>query len=113
MSQSHLEIFNPGTNVAGLSSFTQFSSLPAEIRVSIWTWTLRHQRIIKIYLRSHISYCANRTKHGIQFPLLELGDNDPPYHPVVEGHQLLSKLLRVNAESREAVLSFYRVHLPC
>ncbi|KAH7253632.1 uncharacterized protein BKA55DRAFT_663084 [Fusarium redolens] len=92
MSQSHLEIFNPGTNVAGLSSFTQ---------------------IIKIYLRSHISYCANRTKHGIQFPLLELGDNDPPYYPVVEGHQLLSKLLRVNVESREAVLSFYRVHLPC
>ncbi|TVY44269.1 hypothetical protein LOCC1_G006808 [Lachnellula occidentalis] len=32
---------------------------------------------------------------------------------IVSGHQVLSKLLRVNCESREAALEFYRVHIPC
>ncbi|KAH7226232.1 hypothetical protein BKA60DRAFT_178001 [Fusarium oxysporum] len=113
MSQSHLDIFNPGTDVVGLPSFTQFSSLPAEIRVSIWTWSLRHQRIIKIFLRSHASFCVNRTRKGIHSPSLKPGEDDPPYYPVVDGRQLLSKLLRVNAESRQVALSFHRVHLPC
>ncbi|CVK86453.1 uncharacterized protein FMAN_16047 [Fusarium mangiferae] len=113
MPQSHSEIFNRGANVAGPSSFTLFPSLPAEIRVSIWTWALRHQRIIKIFLRSHAGFCGNRTRNGIHFPPLEPGRDDPTYYPVVDGHRLLSKLLRVNTESREAVLSFHRVHIPC
>ncbi|KAM5371846.1 hypothetical protein ACJA88_009259 [Fusarium oxysporum] len=113
MPQSHLEIFNPGTDVVGLPSFTQFSSLPAEIRVSIWTWSLRHQRIIKIFLRLHASLCVNRTRKGIHSPSLKPGEDGPPYYPVVDGRQLLSKLLRVNAESRQVALSFHRVHLPC
>ncbi|KAI1012285.1 hypothetical protein LB503_004358 [Fusarium chuoi] len=113
MSQSHFEIFNRGANIAGSSSFTLFPSLPAEIRVSIWTWALRHQRIIKIFLRSHAGFCANHTRNGIQFPPLEPGREDPTYYPVVDGHRLLSKLLRVNTESREAALSFHRIHLPC
>ncbi|CVK85911.1 uncharacterized protein FPRN_06407 [Fusarium proliferatum] len=113
MSQSHLEIFNRGANVAGPSSFILFPSLPAEIRVSIWTWALRHQRIIKIFLHSHAGFCANHTRNGIHFPPLEPGRIDPTYYPVVNGHRLLSKLLRVNTESREAVLSFHRVHIPC
>lgn len=35
------------------------------------------------------------------------------YCAVVDGYRVLSELLRVNSESREAALEFYRVHLPC
>ncbi|KAJ8132951.1 hypothetical protein O1611_g667 [Lasiodiplodia mahajangana] len=36
-----------------------------------------------------------------------------PYQTIVKGPQLLSKLLRVSREARQAALGFYRVHLPC
>ena len=35
------------------------------------------------------------------------------YRAYVEGYQVLSKLLQVNCEAREAALEFYRVPLPC
>jgi hypothetical protein len=35
------------------------------------------------------------------------------YRAYVEGYQVLSKLLRVNCEAREAALEFYRFPLPC
>lgn len=41
-------------------------------------------------------------------------DDDSIHHyPVVVGYQSLSKLLRVNRESRQAALEFYRVAIPC
>ena len=39
--------------------------------------------------------------------------NGERYFTVVDGSQLLSKLLRVNKESREEALKFHRVRLPC
>lgn len=35
------------------------------------------------------------------------------YYAAVDGYQLISKLMRVNGESRQAALDFYRVHHPC
>lgn len=39
--------------------------------------------------------------------------NSERFFTIVDGSQLLSKLLLVNRESREEALIFYRVHLPC
>ncbi|KAK9774921.1 putative 2EXR domain-containing protein [Seiridium cardinale] len=51
--------------------------------------------------------------------LLHHGQSTPATHQeehyciIVEGYQLLSRLLRINRESRDAALSFYRIRLPC
>lgn len=39
--------------------------------------------------------------------------DEPRFETFVSGRQILSKLLRVNRESREETLQFYRVHIPC
>ncbi|KAI9654533.1 MAG: hypothetical protein M1821_006623 [Bathelium mastoideum] len=43
----------------------------------------------------------------------EFGNQSPRHNVVVSGYRVLSKLLRVNRESRDEVLNFYRVHVPC
>jgi hypothetical protein len=115
-SKPHLELFTPKstpTTPNQLSSFTLFSKLPYEIRIAIWKSSLQVQRIIKIHVYWYMQYVANRAYSGLPVPPLERGKDDPAYYPVVQGYQVLSKLLRVTRESREAALSFYRVRLPC
>ncbi|KAM0467410.1 hypothetical protein ACHAP7_011977 [Fusarium lateritium] len=115
-SKSHLEPFtlkpNP-TDTNQLPFFTLFSKLPYEIRVAIWKSSLQVQRIIKIHVHWHMQYVANRAYNGLPVPPMERRKDGPAYYPVVQGFQVLSKLLRVTRESREAALSFYRVRVPC
>ncbi len=90
------------------STFHLFATLPKELRAKIWRYALRRQRIIRI----HINHRRGKTAS-------EAGENPDSvgngelYFTVVNGNQLLSKFLRVNKESREEVLRFHRVHLPC
>ncbi|KAM0552412.1 hypothetical protein ACHAPJ_007972 [Fusarium lateritium] len=93
--------------------FTLFPRLPPEIRRKIWHTSLQYQRIIKVYLRMHLVFVAHCRTNGVPGPPLVPRQDDPVYYPVVQGRQTLSKLYRVNRESRAAALSFYRVHLPC
>ncbi|KAJ5194792.1 uncharacterized protein N7498_008230 [Penicillium cinerascens] len=99
----HLQIFNFLQAPSTLnSSFTLFPLLPPEIRLLIWHHSLRRQRIVDVALEA----CTQRDA--------PYGCTDGKQHrAVVSGHQVLSKLLRVNSEARQAALSFYRVHIPC
>lgn len=60
-----------------------------------------------------MQYVANRVYNGLPVPPMERGKDGPAYYPLVQGFQVLSKLLRVTQESREAALAFYRVRVPC
>jgi hypothetical protein len=115
-SKSHLELFTPEstpTNPNQLSSFTLFSKLPYEIRIAIWKSSLQAQRIMKIHVHCYMGYVMNRRHNHLPRPPMDRGKDDPAYYPVVQGYQVLSKLLRVTRESREAAFSFYRVRVPC
>ena len=108
-SQPHLQIFS--SNQAGhnkQSSFPLFPLLPKELRLKIWRHGLQRRRIIHLLLNNQQGQTA--TQAG-EHP--ECTRNGERYFTIVEGSQLLSKLLRVNKESREESLLFYRVHLPC
>jgi hypothetical protein len=86
--------------------FPQFSLLPWELRNQVWQSALRRRRLIRGYLRE--------PQPG---GFIEHKSEKIPYRGGavfwVEGFQILSKLLRVSSEARNAALAFYRVHLPC
>ncbi|KAI1135535.1 hypothetical protein F5Y05DRAFT_174436 [Hypoxylon sp. FL0543] len=98
-SQARLEIYNP-TYEKGHGYFPLFSLLPKELRLEVWRHSLQRHRIIVVKLRMKPQPRGNR---GFLLDAL----------PMVRGHQILSKLLRVNSESRETAQRFYRVRLPC
>ncbi|RSL73087.1 hypothetical protein CEP53_000870 [Fusarium sp. AF-6] len=111
-SKSHLQIFTlegPHSN-GGLKEFPLFSKLPAELRLKIWKHSLEHHRILRVHLRYPSAFDLKLAHDGQTKPA---SHQSQTYRPVVEGYQMLSKLLRVNKEARGAALSFYRVHLPC
>ena len=88
--------------------FPLFTALPKELRIKIWRYALRRQRIIRLYInnqRGKTAYEAGENPDSVK--------NGELYFTVVDGSQLLSKFHRVDKESREEVLKFYRVHLPC
>ena len=105
-SQPHLQIFNNIWKNAPRkqSGFACFASLPTELRQQIWLCSLQRERMIRV---------AMRPSTRDQATTFILRSTDTPYVAVVEGHQTLSKLLRVNREARQAALRFYRVHFPC
>ena len=99
----HQEIYNysrQGGVSAAHSTFPLFARLPEELRLRIWTLSLRGYRIIKVHLDAD-------SFNGSEF--------EPSAKPSarVRGDQILSKLLRVNREARQAALDFYHIHLPC
>ena len=108
-SQPHLQIFTSSrTTHDEESNFPLFPLLPQEIRLKIWRHSLQRQRIIKLHLKG-------RTEQTVTQAAESTGSasKSERYCAVVDGYQVLSKLLRVNSESREAALEFYRVRLPC
>ena len=108
-SQPHLQIFGPDWNTHGEESkFPLFPLLPQEIRLKIWRHSLQRHRIIKVDLKARTELPVTQATERIA-PSSE----NKRYCIVVHGYQVLSKLLRVNCESREAALEFYRVHLFC
>ncbi|RSL42920.1 hypothetical protein CEP54_015296 [Fusarium duplospermum] len=111
-SKPHLQIFthDASQSSADLKEFTLFPKLPAELRFKVWKHSLEHHRILKVHLWYPYAFDAKLAHEGRTRPA---SHQSQTYRPVVEGYQMLSKLLRVNKEARDAVLSFYRVHLPC
>jgi hypothetical protein len=97
--QPHLQIFTPPTTHGDESYFHRFPELPIELRQKIWRHSLQRERLIRIRL--------------VPEPNAKSTIGNERYTATVNGHQVLSKLLRVNREPREAALGFYRVHIPC
>ena len=91
------------------AEFSQFQKLPKEIRLEIWGHALQRPRLLCLYVadrpgQKEGTQEANAVEHSIL---------DSQYDIFVRGFQVMSKYLRVNAESRAVALAFYRVHLPC
>ena len=108
-SQPHLQIFTSGrpTHDEQLS-FSFFSLLPKELRLNTWRHALQRQRILNLHIKSRTEQTVTQTAK-----ITEFTTKRERYCAVVDGCQVLSKFLRVNRESREEALKFYRVHLPC
>ncbi|KAL9627972.1 MAG: hypothetical protein Q9164_007432 [Protoblastenia rupestris] len=108
-SQLHLQIFISGqTTHDEESSFSFFPLLPNELRLNIWRHALQRQRIINLHIKSRTEQTASQAAE-----ITEFAGKRERYCAVVDGCQVLSRFLRVNRESREEALKFYRVHLPC
>ncbi|KAI0426699.1 hypothetical protein F5Y09DRAFT_333918 [Xylaria sp. FL1042] len=109
--QSHLQIFT-SHDVAPtyIDEFPLFAALPTELRIEIWQLALKHQRIIKIRLRNRSITDDLLARQGAARPSTRVHER---YGVFVNGYQTISKLFRVNKESRDVSRAFFRVHLPC
>jgi hypothetical protein len=106
-SQPHLQIFNYiQTPCDEESKFHRFPQLPLEIRQMIWLYSLQRERIIRLYLEEFIDLPSTQEAE-------DATNKSARYCVSVNGYQVLSKLLRLNRESRDVALRFYRVHFPC
>ena len=90
------------------SDFLLFPTLPKELRTKIWRHALQRQRMIRLRINNQRGKTASQAGENPDSVV-----NGERYFTVVDGSQLLSKLLRVNKESREEALKFARVRLPC
>ncbi|KAI0512983.1 hypothetical protein F5B22DRAFT_612891 [Xylaria bambusicola] len=112
---AHMQIFDPVPFYlarSGPLEFTLFSQLPTELRQKIWCHFLEQPRMVKLGLWSHrlMDVIIDHEGEGSS----SSANHDGPCAVVLGRRQkVLSKLLRVNSEARETVLSFYRAHLPC
>ena len=102
-SQSHLQILTPWQNIYP-ENFSCFPALPVEIRLRIWHFALQRQRLIRVNLRPLPDLRALNIESLYKRPF-NLAS--------IEGYHVLSKFLRINRESREVALRFYRVSFPC
>lgn len=107
--QPHLQTLNDvQLPLSGETEFSPFPKLPPEIRLLIWQHSMRRRRIIQLRLESR-----QRRRPQLSGNEDHFGPHGERFCAFVNGYQVLSKLLRVNSESRQAALSFYRVHIPC
>jgi hypothetical protein len=105
---AHLQLFNLEHATPGVRSdatFHPFPLLPPELRLKIWRLSLERRRIFRIFIDN---YDFHPDVKDADQP-----DEDTHCYAVVAGHQTLSKLLRVNSESRQAAMEFYRARIPC
>jgi hypothetical protein len=126
MSGLNPPLLNP--EIKATSEFPLFAKFPIEIRDQIWEQSLTHERILKIYLWN---MCPFESKGDCFVDLYDIlksttttrlddwqrtGTNpgsSKQYSVIVHEGMAISKLFRVNAESRGAAKRFYRVHIPC
>jgi hypothetical protein len=100
-----MSIFQPQHPTSPKSTsahFTLFPLLPAELRIEIWRTSLQRQRILKVRLRG----CEHGQDHSHH------ERSTPRYEVVADGYGVMTKLLRINKESRDVALGFYRVRVP-
>jgi hypothetical protein len=105
---AHLQLINPDYPTTAITiepAFHPFPLLPTELRLKIWRCSLERRRILRIFIGN---YDFHPDLKGVDQP-----NEDSHCYPVVAGYQSLSKLLRVNRESRQAAMEFYRVRIPC
>jgi hypothetical protein len=95
--------------------FHVFPRLPKELRLLIWRHTLHRERIITLHLTDpDVEDCAPDTERILRgTPVSKWCKHTGRYITTIEGHQVLSKCLRVCRESRAETLAFYRVQIPC
>ncbi|KAI1454817.1 hypothetical protein F4805DRAFT_299305 [Annulohypoxylon moriforme] len=98
------------TPATSTQTFTLFSSLPPELRIEIWKWSLVRKRIIQTRIETRESMDELLAGKGITRSDTRQHED----HSIsVGGYKTVSKLFRVNRESRRSALEFYRVHLQC
>ncbi|KAF5725098.1 hypothetical protein FMUND_192 [Fusarium mundagurra] len=85
-SDEEVQILNPAI-LRSTCSFPKFNRFPPEVRNKIWTHSLAHERILKIYSAG----CRVEVRERVA----------------------MSKLFVTTLESRAAAKKFYRVHIPC
>lgn len=93
MVSNHTQIFNPKPEPFG--TFGKFPRLPRELQFYVWFLILCHERFLRVQLQ----------------PPLE--ESTRGYTLLVKGSRILSKLFRVNRETRQIAQEFYPVKLPC
>ncbi|KAF5691058.1 hypothetical protein FGLOB1_14619 [Fusarium globosum] len=121
-----------------MATFTQFVKLPIELRDMIWEEALKKDRVLSMHVWTLGEDCwsAGRTMQLLYGRPLgkELSNviNSPTTPRLTDGRETevtaalrkefglfvddksaISKLFRVNTESRQAAKRFYRVHIPC
>lgn len=114
----------------GLASrFFLFSALPTELRLRIWRVALERNRIIRVFVASHLDIEADsagdddaevecRSQTSAMPPHLirsipRIYGSEIHYTVVADGYDLVHSLLSVNTEARHVALRFYRMRMPC
>ncbi|KAM5346167.1 hypothetical protein ACJ41O_009172 [Fusarium nematophilum] len=95
----------PGARAA--DPFPQFNRLFPELRWMVWEQALSHERVLHVELREPLAVNDDESKDENE------AETNDGYSIVLKERRAISKLFRVNAESRHVVLCFYRVQLPC
>jgi hypothetical protein len=119
ITKPQLQFINPERNPQyDERVFHLFPQLTTELRLKIWLFAMRRQRIINIFLQRGQEEVIDDSPTGTgtsKWDWTEIlsSDPNPPYGIFVEGYQLISKFLRVSRESRQEALRFHRVHIPC
>ncbi|KAI9146968.1 hypothetical protein HJFPF1_12997 [Paramyrothecium foliicola] len=106
----HLQMFKLPPAPAPCDTFHHFSNLPPELRNKIWWHAMQRQRMIKVCVRPpELVHAVVRTR----LESMPANQDTRKYGLTVGGLQTMSKMFRINQESREAALSFYRVRISC
>lgn len=140
---NHLQIYNPDRTLTdhGLS-FHRFPDLSAELRLQIWRYALRRNRIITVVLvETHQEMLrllrpdeARCNRPALGAASHDVSDNTTEstsiHHEVdrddrwsnsghtslcdicVQGYHIIPNFYRVCREARETAMSFYRVRIP-
>ena len=97
-----------------LPSFRQFSHLPLELILLVWKHVLQRHRLISISIidKAHQPPWEDIEIHDITRNSLGNIISGTNYRIQITTHHLLTPLLCVSRESRQAALDFYRVHIP-
>ncbi|KAF2820851.1 hypothetical protein CC86DRAFT_374142 [Ophiobolus disseminans] len=118
--QPHLKPINFSGDITHdtQDTFSLFPLLPKELRLTIWRHALERNRMIQLRIKALDDILDLRFPRNNELPpnpnALSLIESDQPrFSALVCGLQVLSKLLRVNRESRDEAMWFYRVHIPC
>lgn len=104
----HLRATTQGT----LVSFSQFPLLPAELRLSIWKFTLQEHRLIPVAVIDGDDKESSEEQQRVKN---NLGNEISGENYTFQINSLdftPTPLLQANRESRQAALEFYRVHVP-
>ncbi|RTE71903.1 hypothetical protein BHE90_013688 [Fusarium euwallaceae] len=103
---SNLGILNPPSGSKATDTFRHFKRLPLELRWHIWEFELKHERLL------HVE--AHPLEASPDDPSTESGTcPERTYEIILTEFLPISKLARVNSESRAVASHFYRVQLPC
>ncbi|KAJ3466671.1 hypothetical protein MRS44_004235 [Fusarium solani] len=103
---SNQGIFNPPAGSKATGTFRHFGRLPLELRWTIWELELKHERLLHVEA-DPLELPADDDSDS------EISNRTGRTYEIMTEFQPISKLARVNSESRAVASCFYRVQLPC